>query len=69
MYKEILRSIVGIEIFPVISLCLFVAIFTVVLVWTSRLDRTWLARNARLPLDADVPEPAADTSNHRGGTR
>jgi hypothetical protein len=52
MYKEILRSIVGIEIFPIISLCLFVGVFTIVLVWVGRLDRGWLSRQSRLPLDA-----------------
>ena len=39
MYMDILRAIAGIEIFPVVSLLLFVTVFTVVLVWTLRLDR------------------------------
>ena len=65
MYKDILRSIVGIEIFPMISLCLFVLVFAVVLVWTSRLDGAWLARTARLPLE---PDPrAADEALHLPG--
>jgi hypothetical protein len=69
MYKDILRSIVGIEIFPVISLCLFVAVFAIVLTWTSRLDGTWLARNSRLPLEAE-PDPAAGNPPHpMGGGR
>jgi hypothetical protein len=59
MYKNILRSITGIEIFPMISLCLFVLVFAVVLVWTSRLDGAWLARSASLPLEPD-PRSAAD---------
>jgi hypothetical protein len=66
MYKEILRSIVGIEIFPIISLCLFVSVFTVVLVWAARLDRGWLARQAELPLDARPPH-ATDRSHVSGG--
>jgi hypothetical protein len=51
MYKDILRSIAGIEIFPVISLCVFVAVFVGVLIWTSRLDAARLARMSRLPLE------------------
>ena len=67
MYQDILRSITGIEIFPVISLCLFVAVFAVVLVWTSRLDGAWLARSASLPLEPETG-PAADNGTLlRGG--
>ena len=52
MYKELLRSIAGVEVFPVISLCLFVLVFAVMLVRVSRLDRQGLIRMATLPLDA-----------------
>jgi hypothetical protein len=51
MYKDILRSIAGIEVFPLLSLGLFLTVFLVVLVWTARLDRGRLARLSRLPLD------------------
>jgi cytochrome c oxidase cbb3-type subunit IV len=67
MYKEILRSIAGIEVFPVISLCLFVVVFAVVLVWTSRLDGAWLARSAGLPLEPAPPSPAGDGRHAEGG--
>lgn len=53
MYKDILRSIAGIEIFPIISLLLFVTVFAVVLVWSALLDRAHLARCASLPLTED----------------
>ena len=43
MYKEILRTIVGIEVFPVLSLLLFVTVFVVMLVWVMRMDRGRLA--------------------------
>ena len=52
MHIETLRAIAGIEIFPVVSLLLFVTVFTVVLVWTLRLDRSRVAAAAHLPLDA-----------------
>jgi hypothetical protein len=55
MYSDILRRIAGIEVFPVISLILFVAVFTAVLVWTVRLDATRVARLAHLPLDETEP--------------
>lgn len=67
MYKDILQSITGIEIFPVISLCLFVAVFTVVIVWTSRLDGAWLARIAALPLEPDDRAGRDANQAHAGG--
>ena len=64
MHIDTLRAIAGIEIFPVISLLLFVVVFTVVLVWTLRLDRSRVSAAARLPLDGTEPsrEPADGTT-------
>jgi hypothetical protein len=63
MHIDTLRAIAGIEIFPVISLLLFVAVFTVVLVWTLRLDRAHVASAAHLPLDGITPPAdAADST-------
>jgi hypothetical protein len=53
MYKEILRAIAGIEVYPILSLVLFVAVFAAVLVWVARLDRAHLSRFAALPLEED----------------
>lgn len=50
MYTEILRSIEGVGVYPVISLLMFVAVFTIVLVWAMRADRIRLALHAALPL-------------------
>jgi cytochrome c oxidase cbb3-type subunit 4 len=51
MYTELLRSIGGIDIFPVISLVLFVVVFTVMLVRVLRMDRAQASEMAALPLD------------------
>ena len=67
MYKDILQSIAGIDVFPVISLCLFVAVFAIVLVWTSRLDAAWLSRSARLPLDGARDASAEQPARVNGG--
>ena len=53
MYTDILRAIAGIEIFPVISLVVFVVVFTAVLVYVMRLDRSRVDQLALLPLDDD----------------
>lgn len=63
MYKEVLRTIVGIEIFPVLSLIIFLTVFIVMLVWVWRLDRRTLSTYANLPLDDDhasAPETRPD---------
>jgi hypothetical protein len=51
VYTDILRSITGIHVFPVVSLVLFVAVFAVVLIRVSRMDRAGTERLASLPLD------------------
>ena len=59
MYKEILRSIAGVDVFPVISLCLFVGVFAIVLARTLRTDKAQLASYAHLPLDDADPATGA----------
>ena len=53
MYTEVLRSIEGIEVFPVVSLLVFVTFFGVMLLWTSRLKAGALHEYAAMPLDND----------------
>jgi hypothetical protein len=60
MYTEVLRAISGIEIFPVISLIVFVAVFSGMLIWTARLPRRELVELSHLPLDR--PSPGAGES-------
>ena len=59
MYKDILRSIGGIDVFPVFSLIVFVVVFAAAVVRTLRIDRRQLAHLAALPLDGGEPGPAA----------
>ena len=51
MYKEILLTMTGIHVFPVISLVLFVIVFGSVLVSVARMDKHRVRRLASLPLD------------------
>lgn len=60
MYKDILRSIAGIEVFPVISLVLFVAVFAVVLIAVARMERGAVERLAAMPLDGHAGVPGAE---------
>jgi len=51
MFKEVLQSIEGIEIFPVISLILFVGSFLLVIYAAARMSRAEVEYVSRLPLD------------------
>jgi len=51
MYKEILRGIGGIDVYPVVSLVIFVTFFAVVIVHALRMDARRVGRLAALPLD------------------
>ena len=51
MYKEVLRAIVDIDTFPVISLVLFVVVFALAVVRAVRMDRRTAEMMAALPLD------------------
>jgi cytochrome c oxidase cbb3-type subunit IV len=53
MYKEILRSIGGIDVYPVVSLVIFVTFFAIVIARTLRMDARRVGRLAALPLDSD----------------
>ncbi len=61
MYKEILLGIGGIHVFPVISLVLFVTVFSVMLVRVAMMDGAGARRLAALPLDDNtiLAEPSA----------
>lgn len=51
MYKDILLTITGIQVFPLISLILFVVVFTSVLISVARMDKQRAHRLAALPFD------------------
>lgn len=65
MYKDILRSIAGIGIFPVVSLLLFVAVFAVVVLRVVRMDGAQARRLAGLPLDGTLDEDATRQEDYR----
>jgi hypothetical protein len=58
MIENVTHSIGGMSLYGVISICLFVAVFVGVLVWTIRLKKSYLKSMRELPLE---DESAADT--------
>lgn len=55
MIQNVLRNLGGIENYGIISLCLFFAIFAMMLVWAFSLGKTHLNRMAELPLEPESP--------------
>jgi cytochrome c oxidase cbb3-type subunit 4 len=51
MYKNVLESISGIEIYPLISLVIFFVFFTLVLIWVFKADKQYMKKMETIPLD------------------
>ncbi len=51
MYKNVLASIPGIELYPIVALVFFFGFFVGLLVWFLRVDRTRLEAIANSALD------------------
>lgn len=54
MFKEILNSISGVEIWPIIALFLFMGIFIAIVIWVIRLDKRFIKKMKELPLEKDT---------------
>ncbi len=57
MIQNVLRNFTGIDTFGIVSLCLFVSVFTGAIIWTMLQKKSHLDAMARVPLDP-VPDPA-----------
>jgi hypothetical protein len=53
MIENVMHSIGGMSMYGVISICLFVAVFVGVLVWTISLRQPYLKSMRELPLDGE----------------
>ncbi len=53
MIQNVLTTLGGIDRYGVLSLCLFVTIFTLLLIWTLIQNKAHLERMAQVPLEND----------------
>jgi len=58
VYREILLTMTGVAVYPVISLILFTVTFGGVLVRVARMDHALAERIAALPLDPNADDAA-----------
>ena len=61
MYREVLQSIKGVDVFAVIALIIFILFFVLVAVRLLRMDKDQLKKMAQLPL-----EPENNSQNFKG---
>ena len=54
MIKEALLSLSGVEIFPIISLILFIFVFSMVVTWALRLDKNVVSEMENIPFGNEV---------------
>ena len=53
MKRLALESIEGVEIYPIISLVIFVGLFSAAMLYTFRMDNSFVKKMADLPLGKD----------------
>ena len=53
MYKEVLQSIKGIDVFAVIALIIFILFFVLVVLQVIRMDKNHIKKMAHLPLESE----------------
>lgn len=66
MIKDVLQSIGGIHVYPVISLILFMLSFSAVVVWAALQDKQKMQRMSKLPLDETTRSDANRDSKVMG---
>lgn len=52
--KHHMETIVGIDIYPLISLAIFFLFFTGLIIWVMRSDKQYIDESAAMPLDEDA---------------
>ena len=69
MIENVLRNLGGIGVYGVVSVCLFFAFFTGMVIWACRLKRDYLKTMQSLPLDGDRTEAGSRRSEEEGSRR
>lgn len=54
MYKQILEGVKGIELYPILSLLIFVVFFILLGIWVFKARKSYIAKMSRMPLEDGV---------------
>jgi cbb3-type cytochrome oxidase subunit 3 len=64
MFKEVLQSIEGVEIYTIISMIILILFFVGIVIWLFKVDKKYIKHMSELPLNENNNE----VSNFTGGT-
>ena len=64
MYRQILESIAGMEVWPIVALIIFFATFGAIIVWTIRMKKSEVDHLSNLPLEPDDEHQLNGDRNH-----
>lgn len=53
MIKDVLQSVEGISLYPIISLIIFALFFAVLIIWMIKVDKNYIKKMSNLPLDME----------------
>lgn len=53
MIRDVLQSVEGISVYPVISLIIFVLFFAILITWMIKVDKNYLNKMKNLPLEKE----------------
>ena len=53
MIRNYLQSIEGVEIYPLISLVVFILFFVIMIIWMLKIDKNYIKEMEELPLDLE----------------
>ena len=64
MIKNVLSDIGGIGLYGVVSICLFFAVFTGMLIWATRMKKAVAQKMSACPLDDGEMKPSRKGVSH-----
>jgi Ca2+/Na+ antiporter len=53
LIKELLQSVEGVSVYPIISLIVFVLFFVIILVWMLKVDKNYIKKMENLPFEKE----------------
>lgn len=54
MFGDIISSILGITVFPIVITVVFLMIFIGIIIWAIRADKSYIKKMSELPLDSTM---------------